>query len=213
MYKGWKWYKIDKWTNVICYFIGAKPFKCPDISCARCFSRSDHLALHMKRHQWCKFSPKQNILVNSLFSSSSSDATWTSRHKIEELCPSYTYKRSNFFNSRHYPLGTITYHAAELSSGVCVAKYSQPWRTDEKFAKQVKTSSWIFHSRIESPCSSSSMYCIVRVGKGGGFRRKRWWVVLKKTILFCSSASSKSMEEAKKTTSITILLAFQYLHQ
>jgi uncharacterized Zn-finger protein len=28
---------------------GAKPFRCK--VCDRCFSRSDHLALHMKRHQ------------------------------------------------------------------------------------------------------------------------------------------------------------------
>uniref|UniRef100_A0A915JQR7 C2H2-type domain-containing protein n=1 Tax=Romanomermis culicivorax TaxID=13658 RepID=A0A915JQR7_ROMCU len=32
---------------------GAKPFKCK--VCQRSFSRSDHLALHMKRHQPKKF--------------------------------------------------------------------------------------------------------------------------------------------------------------
>uniref|UniRef100_A0A6A7G2N0 Krueppel-like factor 12 n=2 Tax=Hirondellea gigas TaxID=1518452 RepID=A0A6A7G2N0_9CRUS len=45
----WRFARSDELTRHYRKHTGAKPFKCRH--CARCFSRSDHLALHMKRHQ------------------------------------------------------------------------------------------------------------------------------------------------------------------
>uniref|UniRef100_A0A8C6SX56 Kruppel-like factor 5 like n=1 Tax=Neogobius melanostomus TaxID=47308 RepID=A0A8C6SX56_9GOBI len=45
----WRFARSDELTRHYRKHTGAKPFKC--IACSRCFSRSDHLALHMKRHQ------------------------------------------------------------------------------------------------------------------------------------------------------------------
>lgn len=45
----WRFARSDELTRHYRKHTGAKPFKC--IACMRCFSRSDHLALHMKRHQ------------------------------------------------------------------------------------------------------------------------------------------------------------------
>jgi len=45
----WRFARSDELTRHFRKHTGAKPFKC--IHCDRCFSRSDHLALHLKRHQ------------------------------------------------------------------------------------------------------------------------------------------------------------------
>ncbi|RXG72120.1 Krueppel-like factor 7 [Armadillidium vulgare] len=44
----WRFARSDELTRHYRKHTGAKPFKCNH--CSRCFSRSDHLALHMKRH-------------------------------------------------------------------------------------------------------------------------------------------------------------------
>ena len=44
----WRFARSDELTRHYRKHTGAKPFKCR--FCDRCFSRSDHLALHMKRH-------------------------------------------------------------------------------------------------------------------------------------------------------------------
>uniref|UniRef100_UPI00358E848B Krueppel-like factor 7 n=1 Tax=Myxine glutinosa TaxID=7769 RepID=UPI00358E848B len=44
----WRFARSDELTRHYRKHTGAKPFKCAH--CDRCFSRSDHLALHMKRH-------------------------------------------------------------------------------------------------------------------------------------------------------------------
>ncbi|XP_069504125.1 Krueppel-like factor 6 isoform X2 [Ambystoma mexicanum] len=44
----WRFARSDELTRHFRKHTGAKPFKCTH--CDRCFSRSDHLALHMKRH-------------------------------------------------------------------------------------------------------------------------------------------------------------------
>ncbi|XP_018571509.1 Krueppel-like factor luna [Anoplophora glabripennis] len=44
----WRFARSDELTRHYRKHTGAKPFKCRH--CDRCFSRSDHLALHMKRH-------------------------------------------------------------------------------------------------------------------------------------------------------------------
>ncbi|CAH1976379.1 unnamed protein product [Acanthoscelides obtectus] len=44
----WRFARSDELTRHYRKHTGAKPFKCRN--CDRCFSRSDHLALHMKRH-------------------------------------------------------------------------------------------------------------------------------------------------------------------
>ncbi|XP_055387424.1 Krueppel-like factor 6 isoform X2 [Condylostylus longicornis] len=44
----WRFARSDELTRHYRKHTGAKPFKCHN--CDRCFSRSDHLALHMKRH-------------------------------------------------------------------------------------------------------------------------------------------------------------------
>ncbi|XP_062981755.1 Krueppel-like factor 6 [Elgaria multicarinata webbii] len=44
----WRFARSDELTRHFRKHTGAKPFKCNH--CDRCFSRSDHLALHMKRH-------------------------------------------------------------------------------------------------------------------------------------------------------------------
>lgn len=44
----WRFARSDELTRHYRKHTGAKPFKCNH--CDRCFSRSDHLALHMKRH-------------------------------------------------------------------------------------------------------------------------------------------------------------------
>ncbi|MEE6511134.1 hypothetical protein FKM82_017580 [Ascaphus truei] len=45
----WRFARSDELTRHYRKHTGAKPFKCA--ACGRSFSRSDHLALHMKRHQ------------------------------------------------------------------------------------------------------------------------------------------------------------------
>ncbi|KAI7808649.1 Krueppel-like factor 5 [Triplophysa rosa] len=45
----WRLARSDELTRHFRKHTGAKPFQCA--VCSRCFSRSDHLALHMKRHQ------------------------------------------------------------------------------------------------------------------------------------------------------------------
>ncbi|XP_050421862.1 LOW QUALITY PROTEIN: Krueppel-like factor 6 [Adelges cooleyi] len=45
---GWSFARSDELTRHYRKHTGAKPFKCRH--CERCFSRSDHLALHKKRH-------------------------------------------------------------------------------------------------------------------------------------------------------------------
>nr|XP_002734231.2 PREDICTED: Krueppel-like factor 6-like [Saccoglossus kowalevskii] len=44
----WRFARSDELTRHYRKHTGVKPFKCT--KCERCFSRSDHLALHMKRH-------------------------------------------------------------------------------------------------------------------------------------------------------------------
>ncbi|RWS31413.1 hypothetical protein B4U80_11104, partial [Leptotrombidium deliense] len=44
----WKFARSDELTRHYRKHTGQKPFKCQ--LCQRCFSRSDHLSLHMKRH-------------------------------------------------------------------------------------------------------------------------------------------------------------------
>lgn len=44
----WRFARSDELTRHYRKHTGSKPFKC--VHCDRCFSRSDHLALHMKRH-------------------------------------------------------------------------------------------------------------------------------------------------------------------
>uniref|UniRef100_A0A3B5LZB6 C2H2-type domain-containing protein n=1 Tax=Xiphophorus couchianus TaxID=32473 RepID=A0A3B5LZB6_9TELE len=45
----WRFARSDELTRHYRKHTGAKPFQCT--VCSRSFSRSDHLALHMKRHQ------------------------------------------------------------------------------------------------------------------------------------------------------------------
>ncbi|TRY88183.1 hypothetical protein DNTS_026883 [Danionella cerebrum] len=45
----WRFARSDELTRHFRKHTGARPFQCT--VCGRCFSRSDHLALHMKRHQ------------------------------------------------------------------------------------------------------------------------------------------------------------------
>lgn len=45
----WRFARSDELTRHFRKHTGSKPFKC--CQCDRSFSRSDHLALHMKRHQ------------------------------------------------------------------------------------------------------------------------------------------------------------------
>ncbi|XP_017265622.1 Krueppel-like factor 5 [Kryptolebias marmoratus] len=45
----WRFARSDELTRHFRKHTGAKPFRCG--VCSRCFSRSDHLALHTKRHQ------------------------------------------------------------------------------------------------------------------------------------------------------------------
>uniref|UniRef100_A0A3B5MUJ8 C2H2-type domain-containing protein n=1 Tax=Xiphophorus couchianus TaxID=32473 RepID=A0A3B5MUJ8_9TELE len=45
----WRFARSDELTRHFRKHTGVKPFQCG--VCSRCFSRSDHLALHTKRHQ------------------------------------------------------------------------------------------------------------------------------------------------------------------